>query len=331
VPDLGGADFWELRERDDGSAAFFRKVDGACIFLGPDNLCRIHATFGAAAKPWFCRVFPHALVAAPEGLRLGWTPGCASRHRRDGPATPLSASVAGLWEDVDDLPFRAVSPEGTSLPAGVRMSPSAYPAVERALLREIARPRSRFADVFPALRAVLRAVAAALHASEVPEQAAGAWSAPLARLVAAFELAADDVCAAFPGTDQSKAAAGVAQLLRAPAHPASSPPPLGSGRDSSALTPDARVFLTEELANHVFTGGVTHHGGLAEGFGAFLFPALASHGFAAAGAGEPVNAAALNAAWVACHLGLGWWAQVASLEPNRTASSELFLAFAAAP
>jgi len=36
-------------------------ADGACVFLGDDNLCRIHATLGYDAKPLACRLYPFTL------------------------------------------------------------------------------------------------------------------------------------------------------------------------------------------------------------------------------------------------------------------------------
>lgn len=38
------------------------RADGACVFLGDDGLCRIHAKFGYEAKPTICQVFPLQLV-----------------------------------------------------------------------------------------------------------------------------------------------------------------------------------------------------------------------------------------------------------------------------
>ena len=35
-----------------------RHVDGACVYLGKDNACRIHQHFGAASKPLMCRLYP---------------------------------------------------------------------------------------------------------------------------------------------------------------------------------------------------------------------------------------------------------------------------------
>src|SRR5688500_17392162 len=35
-----------------------RHDDGACVFLGKANQCRIHEHFGADAKPLVCRMYP---------------------------------------------------------------------------------------------------------------------------------------------------------------------------------------------------------------------------------------------------------------------------------
>ncbi len=46
-----------------------RKRDGTCLFLAPDDRCRIHAAFGEADKPLACRIFPFTFVEGegPEG------------------------------------------------------------------------------------------------------------------------------------------------------------------------------------------------------------------------------------------------------------------------
>src|SRR6185312_15037440 len=46
--------------------------------LGPDNRCRIHAKFGAAAKPLACRIYPFLLVPAGDHWRLGLRYACPS-------------------------------------------------------------------------------------------------------------------------------------------------------------------------------------------------------------------------------------------------------------
>lgn len=51
---------------------------GACVFLGPDNRCRIHEKHGAAAKPLACRIYPYSLVPAGDHWKLGLRFACPS-------------------------------------------------------------------------------------------------------------------------------------------------------------------------------------------------------------------------------------------------------------
>jgi lysine-N-methylase len=54
------------------------RPDGSCVFLGPDNRCRIHAAHGAAAKPLACRIYPFLLVPAGDHWNLGLRMACPS-------------------------------------------------------------------------------------------------------------------------------------------------------------------------------------------------------------------------------------------------------------
>ncbi|HEY3788883.1 MAG TPA: YkgJ family cysteine cluster protein [Urbifossiella sp.] len=60
------------------------RADGACVFLGPDNRCRIHARFGSAAKPLACRIYPFLLVPAGNHWRLGLRYACPSAAASQG-------------------------------------------------------------------------------------------------------------------------------------------------------------------------------------------------------------------------------------------------------
>lgn len=52
--------------------------DEHCVFLQKDNLCGIHARFGAAAKPNFCQLYPLQAVATLDGLKVYDNGECAS-------------------------------------------------------------------------------------------------------------------------------------------------------------------------------------------------------------------------------------------------------------
>jgi lysine-N-methylase len=59
---------WVLRHRPDGS----------CVFLTAENRCRLHERFGAAAKPFVCRLFPFMLIPAGNHWRVGMRYSCPS-------------------------------------------------------------------------------------------------------------------------------------------------------------------------------------------------------------------------------------------------------------
>jgi lysine-N-methylase len=68
------------------------RAEGPCIFLGPDNRCRIHARFGADAKPLACRLFPFVLVPAGEQWRVGVRFACPSAAANRGRPLPEHAA-----------------------------------------------------------------------------------------------------------------------------------------------------------------------------------------------------------------------------------------------
>ncbi|MBM4037642.1 MAG: YkgJ family cysteine cluster protein [Planctomycetes bacterium] len=69
-----GKQAWRLRPRPDGS----------CPFLTDDNLCRVHAKLGYAAKPFAGRVFPFQFVVTPVGVFVGCRFDCPAVVRGEG-------------------------------------------------------------------------------------------------------------------------------------------------------------------------------------------------------------------------------------------------------
>jgi hypothetical protein len=70
---LGVPDVWE-----DGR---LRREDDRCVFFGADRLCRVHAAFGAEAKPVACRQYPMIAVVADGVARTAIDPGCYTHIR----------------------------------------------------------------------------------------------------------------------------------------------------------------------------------------------------------------------------------------------------------
>lgn len=90
------------------------RPDGACVFLGDDNRCRVHAKFGPAGKPMACRVYPFVLVPGDGHWRVGLRyacPAAAADHGR--PLTAHAAELreyAGLVEDDIGKPQAGAAP-----------------------------------------------------------------------------------------------------------------------------------------------------------------------------------------------------------------------------
>jgi lysine-N-methylase len=92
-PDLKGTPYFVA---DKGGVWLNHRPDGACVFLGPDNLCRIHARFGSAGKPLACRVYPFLLVPAGDHWRVGLRFACPMAAEDRG--RPLAAHLPEVRE-----------------------------------------------------------------------------------------------------------------------------------------------------------------------------------------------------------------------------------------
>jgi lysine-N-methylase len=67
-----------------GGFALAHVPGGGCVFLGPDNRCRIHAKFGSAAKPIACRAYPFILIPTGDNWRVGMRFTCPSVAKNEG-------------------------------------------------------------------------------------------------------------------------------------------------------------------------------------------------------------------------------------------------------
>src|SRR5689334_21654642 len=78
LSDFDGLPFFVRASRFSSDYQLNHKPDGSCVFLGPDNRCRIHAKHGAAAKPLACRIYPYSLIPAGDHWKLGLRFACPS-------------------------------------------------------------------------------------------------------------------------------------------------------------------------------------------------------------------------------------------------------------
>jgi lysine-N-methylase len=131
------------------------RADGSCVFLDPDNRCRIHDKFGRAAKPMACRIYPFVLVPAGDHWRAGVRFGCPSAAADKG--RPLPAHAKELAEYAGLLEADAGAGVTTVPPPELKPGQSvAWPD----LLRFVAAIDDRLADTSTPLERRLRQVIA---------------------------------------------------------------------------------------------------------------------------------------------------------------------------
>ncbi len=86
-----------------GRMALARRADGACIYLGPDNECRVHQVFGEAEKPLLCRIYPFGFISVGE--RVGVDVSFACRAVSQDRGEPLSRRLPEWNRLLQDIPF----------------------------------------------------------------------------------------------------------------------------------------------------------------------------------------------------------------------------------
>ena len=86
-----------------GRVALARRADGACVYLGSENQCRIHETFGEAAKPLLCRLYPFGFFAVGERVAVDVSFACRAVSRDQG--EPLSRRVPEWTRLLQDAPL----------------------------------------------------------------------------------------------------------------------------------------------------------------------------------------------------------------------------------
>ncbi|HEY1186417.1 MAG TPA: YkgJ family cysteine cluster protein [Gemmata sp.] len=111
APEFQGVPYFVKRN---GEFYLNHRADGGCVFLGADKLCRIHGTFGPAAKPLACRIYPFLLVPAGDHWNLGLRLACPSAAENKG---------RGLSAQVGDAREYAAFFEATAAPGALTAPP----------------------------------------------------------------------------------------------------------------------------------------------------------------------------------------------------------------
>ena len=134
-------------ERMPGKALFYRyrffgrrpymlahRSDGACVFLGQDNLCRLHAETGPQIKPLACRLYPFVPTPAVDGVRMDLRCDCPSVAANKGRLLSVHApDIAQMVAELRATPMLAAPTWRRSL----KLSAREFSAVTEAFLRLI--------------------------------------------------------------------------------------------------------------------------------------------------------------------------------------------------
>jgi Fe-S-cluster containining protein len=179
-PDLAGRRFFLER----GTQRFLaHRDDGACVFLGADGHCRIHARFGSEGKPLGCRYFPHVFLPAGGEIRVDLRFECHRVAANLG--EPIAAQRAYL-EAMLPLIVPRLDPEPTPLMTGVSWPQSRLDRITEAMLTLLL---DEELNVTQRVCACINLTAALHHPSLMEKDAAG-LDALLARALAMVSEAA---------------------------------------------------------------------------------------------------------------------------------------------
>ena len=119
-----------------GEDVLCHSVEGSCVFLDEEGLCRIHARLGAEAKPRGCRLFPYLFVTTPKGVRVSISSECRGFvEARAGKS--LREREPELRRLLSLVPSRERVPARINARGGAVLSWGAYEALEQALHAQV--------------------------------------------------------------------------------------------------------------------------------------------------------------------------------------------------
>ena len=118
----------------EGREVFLRRAAGGCAFLRADNLCDVHARFGADKKPLICRMFPYQYRATPRGIAVAMRFGeCMSAPAALG-GERVAEQRADLEKMLDEHGAMALIPPLVWLDGETLLTFEEYEELERRLL-----------------------------------------------------------------------------------------------------------------------------------------------------------------------------------------------------
>ncbi len=282
--------FHERRGPDGKPGIWLSRRNGACIFLGEDNLCAIHGLLGERYKPAFCREFPFHVVRENTHWTAVVRPGCAGlwASRIDG--QPVEEQLADLPGLPRAYPLPRFAPGHVQLMPGVGISLDSWYAAEPALMHVLDAPHEEPEATVAQLRDALgRAISRQLPAPD-PHAYREAMRTVLRRIRQA--LAAQEPPADTQDAREVLLQSSLDWLSRAQSR---------CGAKGWPTSTDGRAYLNLVLRTNVY-GKLFHRmGGLPRAMGLFLLDLHLARSVAAPNADGEIEPRAASGVLVP------WW------------------------
>ncbi len=262
-----------------GEQAFLARVEGACIFLGEDGHCAIHAQLGEVAKPAFCREFPLLLVQERAGFSAVIRPTCAGLHASRIDGEPIGQRAQALPALPRIYPIPRFEPERVEILPGLGLDLDGWERSEPAVLALLDAPHEPPRQTVAQLRdALARAVGRSLPPAD-EHRYRRAVHTTLELLGSALQPLdqpdSTDPRARLPGQATGWLRAALAQ-------------------EPGPLSPTARAWLNQILRSEVLGKGFHRRGGLPRALGLLLAEVHMARAALARDDGAALDAAALS-------------------------------------
>lgn len=286
------AGFAEARPTPEGPAWYLKKVDGACVFLQPDNRCAVHRLYGAEAKPAFCREFPFHLIEDDLGLALVARGECAGFFESSRTGAPMEDYAAEVLALPHPRGVPRFAPEKVTIVAGLEVERSRWMELEAALLAKLnpgEGPSAQPEALVALSRTHLFSGCGVRGPAADPARLRGAMGA----LLQAIGMVLDHVLStetAAPPAERTFTAELREALRRAESRLAAPLPPLDD---------DAARHANLLLRSAILSKGFQSVGGVGPGLGLFLFNTRVAQLAAEVGPEGSISPAAFSAVYAA--------------------------------
>ena len=266
---------WAKHQPGPGPAGWYlEKVNGHCVFLDENKMCRVHAMIGPADKPAFCREYPFTVVREPRGLAIIVRESCGGFHEAAIDGRTLEEHAAEVAALPRDYPVQEFGAQPVALQPGLGVTADDWIYLEEAVTKDIYENDRQPAAHIAALRA--RMLSAVRRQAPPPNRltAMRATGAMLQVYRMVLDQAVSQTGADAAEVEFAKRLRG--HVIRAMTALPRGVPPLDKG---------ARDYVSLLLRSHLLGKRFLPHGSVAAGMGLFL------HNIHTAALAAEVNAA----------------------------------------